>query len=156
MIYDMLNCGSLDLEMLDKCNYNYDDIKYNFECISVKDLDFNTILASCLNLYLNHIQEKVDEKITELESEIKELERYIDENNGNVDIKYVDDKERLYNELKELQSLYVYNDIEYFTNYLDTSIYIIDDEIKAIYKKYLEQEIESENEEIGFCYLDLD
>lgn len=155
MICSMLNCGSLDLEMLDKCNYDYDDIKYNFDEMKVKNIDLNTLLASCLNLYINHIQEKIDEKITETESDLKELERYIDENNGNVDMQYVDNEKRLNHELEELQSLYAYDDIEYNTNYLDTYIYIVDDETRAIYQKYLEQEIENENEQLGFCSLEL-
>ena len=155
MICSMLNCGSLDLEMLDKCNYDYDDIKYNFDEMKVKNIDLNTLLSSCLNLYINHIQEKIDEKITETESDLKELERYIDENNGNVDMQYVDNEKRLNHELEELQSLYAYDDIEYNTNYLDTYIYIVDDETRAIYQKYLEQEIENENEQLGFCSLEL-
>ena len=155
MICSMLNCGSLDLEMLDKCNYDYDDIKDDFCAMKVKNIDFNTLLASCLNLYINHIQEKIDEKITETESDLKELERYIDENNGNVDIQYIDNEKRLNHELEELQSICAYDDIEYNTNYLDTNIYIVDDEIRAIYQKYLEQEIENENEQLGFCSLEL-
>lgn len=150
--------GTLDWEMLNKCEYDFEDIYEDMKmfCSSYEDFDFNSILLGAIDLYKYHIQDKIDEKITETESDLKELERYIDENNGNVDIEYVDDKKRLEQQLEDLQSLYASDDIEYFTNYLDTSIFIVNDEVRALYKKYLEEEVEKENELIGFCYLDLD
>ena len=150
--------GTLDWEMLDKCEYDFEDIYEDMKmfCSSYEDFDFNSILLGAIDLYKYHIQDKLDEKITETESDLKELERYIDENNGNVDIEYIDDKKRLEQQLEDLQSLYANDDIEYFTNYLDTSIFIVNDEVRALYKKYLEEEVEKENELIGFCYLDLD
>lgn len=150
--------GTLDWEMLDKCEYDFEDIYEDMKmfCSSYEDFDFNSILLGAIDLYKYHIQDKIDEKITETESDLKELERYIDENNGNVDIEYVDDKKRLEQKLEDLQKLYATDNIEYFTNYLDTSIFIVNDEVRALYKKYLEEEVEKENELIGFCYLDLD
>ena len=150
--------GTLDWEMLDKCEYDFEDIYEDMKmfCSSYEDFDFNSILLGAIDLYKYHIQDKIDEKITETESDLKELERYIDENNGNVDIEYVDDKKRLEQQLEDLQKLYATDDIEYFTNYLDTSIFILNDEIRALYKKYLKEEIKAENELIGFVNLDLD
>ena len=150
--------GSLDWEMLEKCEYDFEDIYEDMKmfCSSYEDFDFNSILLGAIDLYKYHIQDKIDEKITETESDLKELERYIDENNGNVDIEYVDDKKRLEQKLEDLQKLYATDDIEYFTNYLDTSIFILNDEIRALYKKYLKEEIKVENELIGFVNLDLD
>ena len=150
--------GTLDWEMLEKCEYDFEDIYKNMKmfCSSYEDFDFNSILLGAIDLYKYHIQDKIDEKITETESDLKELERYSDENNGNVDIEYVDDKKRLEQKLEDLQKLYATDDIEYFTNYLDTSIFILNDEIRALYKKYLKEEIKAENELIGFVNLDLD
>ena len=150
--------GTLDWEMLDKCEYDFEDIYEDMKmfCSSYEDFDFNSILLGAIALYKYHIQDKIDEKITETESDLKALERYIDENNGNVDIEYVDDKKRLEQQLEDLQKLYATDNIEYFTNYLDTSIFIVNDEVRALYKKYLEEEVEKENELIGFCSLDLD
>ena len=150
--------GTLDWGMLEKCEYDFEDIYKNMKmfCSSYEDFDFNSILLGAIDLYKYHIQDKIDEKITETESDLKELERYIDENNGNVDIEYVDDKKRLEQKLEDLQKLYATDDIEYFTNYLDTSIFILNDEIRALYKKYLKEEIKAENELIGFVNLDLD
>ena len=66
------------------------------------------------------------------------------------------DKKRLEQKLEDLQKMYATDNIEYFTNYLDTSIFIVNDEIRALYKKYLKEEIKAENELIGFVNLDLD
>ena len=158
ILMTMFGGGTLDWEMLDKCEYDFEDIYEDMKmfCSSYEDFDFNSILLGAIDLYKYHIQDKIDEKITETESDLKELERYIDENNGNVDIEYVDDKKRLEQKLEDLQKLYASDDIEYFTNYLDTSIFIVNDEVRALYKKYLEEEVEKENELIGFCCLDLD
>ena len=148
--------GSLDWNMLEKCEYDFSDVWEIVKQYDIIDMNFNSIVESCMELYKQHIQDKLDEKITETESDLKELERYIDENNGNVDIEYVDDKKRLEQKLEDLQKLYATDDIEYFTNYLDTSIFILNDEIRALYKKYLKEEIKAENELIGFVNLDLD
>ena len=148
--------GSLDWNMLEKCEYDFSDVWEIVKQYDIIDMNFNSIVESCMELYKQHIQDKLDEKITETESDLKELERYIDENNGNVDIEYVDDKKRLEQKLEDLQKLYATDDIEYFTNYIDTSIFILNDEIRALYKKYLKEEIKAENELIGFVNLDLD
>ena len=150
--------GTLDWEMLEKCEYDFEDIYKNMKmfCSSYEDFDFNSILLGAIDLYKYHIQDKIDEKITETESDLKELERYSDENNNNIDQKYIDEISNLRKQLEELQTLCVDDDISYYANYLDNSIYIVDDETRALYKKYLKEEIKAENELIGFVNLDLD
>lgn len=59
-------------------------------------------------------------------------------------------------DLEKLEQLYPFDDIEYNTNYLDTQIWVLDDEIRAIYKEFLADEVEKENEKIGFVELNLD
>lgn len=156
MLCNILKCGYLDIEMLDKCEYDYDDIKYHFEDIKVEDLNINIVLESCILNYITNIQNKIDEKITETESDLKGLEDYSDMYNGNIAYEYVEEIKRLRQQLEDLQSLDSTSDIDYYTNCLDTNIYIVDDEVKEIYNKYLKEEVEKENEKIGFCYLDLD
>lgn len=151
VLQTIFGVDSLDWNMLDKCNYDFSDI---WEM--VRDMNFNSIIESCMELYKQHIQNKLDEKITETESDLKELERYSDENNGNIDQKYIDEISNLRKQLEELQTLCLDDDISYYANYLDNDIYIVNDEIRALYKKYLEEEIEIENELIGFVSLDLD
>ena len=150
--------GTLDWEMLEKCEYDFEDISKNMKmfCSSYEDFDFNSILLGAIDLYKYHIQDKLDEKITETESDLKDLERYSDENNNNIDQKYIDEISNLRKQLEELQTLCVDDDIFYYANYLDNGIYILNDEIRALYKKYLKEEIKAENELIGFVNLDLD
>ena len=150
--------GTLDWEMLEKCEYDFEDIYKNMKmfCSSYEDFDFNSILLGAIDLYKYHIQDKLDEKITETESDLKDLERYSDENNNNIDQKYIDEISNLRKQLAELQTLCVDDDISYYANYLDNGIYIVDDEIRALYKKYLKEEIKAENELIGFVNLDLE
>lgn len=150
--------GSLDWGMLDKCEYDFEDIYEDMKmfCSSYEDFDFNSILLGAIDLYKYHIQDKIDEKITETESDLKELERYSDENNNNIDQKYIDEISNLRKQLEELQTLCVDDNISYYANYLDSGIYILNDEIRALYKKYLKEEIKAENELIGFVNLDLD
>ena len=156
MLCEMLNCGYLDLEMLDKCNYDYEDIKGYFEDYRIKDINLEIIIDSIISFYISNINEKIENKITEIETELKELERYSDENNGNIDNETIDKIEYLRQELEDLQELNVDNDITYYINYLDTHLYINDNDTREIYNKYLSEEIEEENNKIGFCYLDLE
>ena len=150
--------GTLDWEMLDKCEYDFEDIYEDMKmfCSSYEDFDFNSILLGAIDLYKYHIQDKIDEKITETESDLKELENYEEMYNGNIAYEYINKIIDLRKQLEDLQKLYATDDIEYFTNYLDTSIFILNDEIRALYKKYLKEEIKAENELIGFVNLDLD
>ena len=150
--------GTLDWEMLEKCEYDFEDIYKNMKmfCSSYEDFDFNSILLGAIDLYKYHIQDKIDEKITETESDLKELENYEEMYNGNIAYEYINKIIDLRKQLEDLQKLYATDDIEYFTNYLDTSIFILNNEIRALYKKYLKEEIKAENELIGFVNLDLD
>ena len=150
--------GTLDWEMLEKCEYDFEDIYKNMKmfCSSYEDFDFNSILLGAIDLYKYHIQDKIDEKITETESDLKELENYEEMYNGNIAYEYINKIIDLRKQLEDLQKLYATDDIEYFTNYIDTSIFILNDEIRALYKKYLKEEIKAENELIGFVNLDLD
>ena len=148
--------GSLDWDMLEKCEYDFSDIWEIVKQYDIIDMNFNSIVEGCMELYKQHIQDKLDEKITETESDLKELERYSDENNNNIDQKYVDEISNLRKQLAELQTLCVDDDISYYANYLDNGIYILNDETRALYKKYLKEEIKAENELIGFVNLNLD
>ena len=149
--------GTLDWEMLEKCEYDFEDIYEDMKSFcSLEDIDFSSILLGAIDLYRYHIDKEIEEKIKETESDLKELENYSDMYNGNINDEYVDKIHKLKEKLEKLQSLDIYEDMEDFINYLDTHIYINDEEKREIYRTYLSKEIEKENELIGFCYLDLD
>lgn len=150
--------GRLDWNMLEKCEYDFSDVWEIVKQYDIIDMNFNSIVEGCMELYKQHIQDKLDEKITETESDLKELENYEDMYGGNIAYEYVDKIIDLRKQLEELQTLCMDldDDISYYTNYLDNGIYILNDETRALCKKYLKEEIKAENELIGFVNLDLD
>ena len=116
--------GILDYEMLDKCDYSFEDILQKIEMFtSREEMEFNDILIGAIDIYRENIQNIIDKKIEEGIEELKELNAY--------------------------------DDIESFANYLDTHIFMSNEETRKIYKEFLEKEIEEEDEKIGFCWLDL-
>ena len=148
--------GYLDWQMLDKCNYNVDDIIEDLKMNYGLNFEFSDIVYTIITIYQKNIQEKIDNRISEIEIDLKDLEDYSDTYNGDIDREYTNKIIDLRTELEKLKELDTYNDIESFINYIDTHIYIYDDETRKVYKEYLSDIIEKENEEIGFVYLDLE
>lgn len=126
LLCKLLNCGYADVEMLSKINYDFDDVKEQLHDINYSMIDFESLLYGAIYLYRYNIQDVIDEKIR--------------------------NKENGYEELEKLDT---WEDIECYVNYLDTHIYIVNDEIKEIYRKYLSDEISKENDLIGFVELEL-
>ena len=149
--------GTLDWEMLEKCEYDFEEVlDYIKGFTTIDEMEFNDILVGMFDMFRSNIQDIVDEKIKEVESELKGLEDYSDEYNGNIDREYTNRILDLREELEKLQNLYAWEDIEYYTNYLDNGIYITDDETRSVYREYLKEEIENENEKLGIAWLDLE
>lgn len=147
--------GIADYDMLEKCNYDFEDIlKYIEDFTDRNEMVFNDILLGAINLYQSNIQAKIDKRIEEIEDNIKYLDNKISccSYDKYDEIELNDNQ----NDLEKLQKLDAFEDIEYFTNYLDTHIFINDEEIRAIYKELLADEVDAENDEIGFVWLDLD
>lgn len=126
LLCELLSCGYGDIDMLFKIKYDFEDIKKTLYDMDYSIIDFESLLYGAIYLYRYKIQDIIDEKIR--------------------------NKENGYEELEQLDP---WEDIECFVNYLDTSIYIVNDEIKEIYRKYLKDEIDKENDLIGFVELDL-
>lgn len=156
ILCSLLECGYADLNILNKCNYEYEEIEKHIIDIYGEDtkITLTKILCGAIIHYKSRVQNKIDEMIFELECEIKDIEQLNDEMQ---EIKEEDKTklDRLYQEKEDLENLNAYDDIEDFINYIDTHIYITDEELKAIYNKYLSDYIEEENDEIGFVSLDL-
>ena len=151
ILHSMFGGGSADWEMLDDCRYDFDDIKRNIES---NNIEFNDILSGAISLYKEHIQNAIDNKKEKIQDNIEYLNNKID--------CCAEDKcdayelDNAYNDLDRLDELDPYEDIEEFINFLDTHIYIIDDDTRAVYEELLADEIKRENDEIGFVELDLD
>ena len=147
--------GSADYDMLDKCNYDFKDILRHIDSFTTReDMDFNDILIGAIDEYKSNLEEAIENKKRELEDNWKYLENKLAVcGYGKRDLMEI---EIVKADLEKLEQLYPFDDIEYNTNYLDTQIWVLDDEIRAIYKEFLADEVEKENEKIGFVELNLD
>ncbi len=147
--------GTADYDMLEKCNYDFEDVLGEIEGYTNRDnMTFNDFLIGAICVYKHNIQEKIDKKIEKKEDNIK----YLKNKMSCCAYDKYDEMELsdTYEELEKLQTLCADDDIECFTNYLDTHIFINDEEVRAIYKELLADEVDAENDEIGFVELDLD
>ena len=145
--------GIADYEMLEKCEYDFEDILNDIKGFtSVDEMKFNDILLGAIDLYRLHIENAIENKISEYENELKYLDDYEETCGGSRETYYeiLDYRDRI----EKLNELYVFDDIEYNINYLDTQIWFANDEVKAIYREFLSKEIDEENEKIGFVELD--
>ena len=142
----IFNGGVADFEMLEKCNYRFKDVwekMQNFIWDQSK-YDFSDILVGCFDVYRENIYSKLNDKIEETYKKLETLKEGTKEFENNVLI------------IRELEYLDPSNDIEYDANSLCANLFIIDEDIRELYKTYLEKEIKEENEKIGFCELDLE
>lgn len=147
----LLDCGTLDLEMIEKCEYDFSDIKDLLKEFDM-EMTFSNIIYCCIYQYKVNLQEKIDAMIEETETEIKMLEIESDEKNGHISFEKSEKLTLLWKKKEELESLDTSEDIEEYINYLDTHIYL-DSSKEEIYTKYLGEEIDKENELLGFCEL---
>ena len=154
MLCELLNCGTCDLDMLESCNYNFEDILDKVDTFTTREeMKFDDILLGAIYIYQDNIQNKVEEMIKETENNIKYMNEELEVcgygKRELLELEYEKQK------LEDLESICVDSDIEYFVNYLDTNMYL-NEEMKPIYKEYLSDIINEENEKIGFCQLDLE
>lgn len=132
----LLNCGSLDLSMLDDIGYDLDEI--------IDELQED----GCLSL--NNIFESVFNKgIQEVYEALEDIKKIIKD-----DIEDEDTDEEEHNafecELKELEKLNPEEDIDYFTNCLDTHISINNNQ--DIYRDYLIDDLKEIEKNMGFDF----
>lgn len=155
ILMTMFGGGVADYAMLEKCNYDFADILEHIKMFTTIDkMTFNDILLGAIDEYRSNLENDIEDKKREMEDNLKYLEKRLDYvTYGKSDLMEIEIAKA---DLDKLEKLYPFDDIEYNTNYLDTQIWILDDEIKAIYKEFLADEIEKENEKIGFVELDLD
>ena len=143
---ELLECGILDLNMLDGCEYDFYDVLQ--ECNSFTEKPkLNDILYGAICIYQRNIQEKINERISELDDLMEELDDY-----GEADTEEFSEYEKEQAALKKLNPC---EDIELFINSIDTSIYIKDEQKKATYNKYLSDIVNEEDDRLGFASLEL-
>ena len=133
--------GSLDWQMISETNYNWEDIievalDYN-GTNNIRDLDFNCLLYAIFELgkreFINNLQ--------------AELKKYRDNENYKNIVKKIDEIDFENNEIWDM-----------WVNSLDNhfNLFVNDDEIVKFFYTELEDFINNINDNIGFCYLNIE
>ncbi len=133
----ILDCGSLDLNILDDVEYDFYDI---VERLRMEDIPV-TLASIVTEIFLQGI------------SDInKALEEVIEETEIDLVNAKIDEDEALINELEDklenLKELEPDTDIEWYFNYLDTSICFTNN--SEIYRDYLSEVVEEVETNMGF------
>lgn len=132
-----LECGSLDLSILEDVGYDLGEIVEELQFEGIKPT-LNAITDMIFLKGQREIAEKLEELIALMEEELEDAEEDSEE------------YEDLENALSELEDLNPEEDIDWFCNCLDTSIWFSDNE--EIYRKYLEDVIEDVENDMGFSF----
>lgn len=135
LLCSLLDCGTLDLTILDDVGYDLGEIAEELQDEGIKPT-LNAITGEIFRKGQEELLEKLEEKIDELESERDEYDEDSDE------------YEELQEQIDELECCDPERDIDWFCNCLDTSIWFFQNE--EIYRKYLEDEISEIEDNMGF------
>ena len=131
------NGGIADWEMIED-TYDFGEIwNKMLQFIDPYNMEFNDILIGAGDVYREHIEEAINNKIREIEKQDGETRENI-------------------NKLRDLKYLDPSTDIVMQANCLNTHLFIEDKNIQKLYKKYLSKEIEEENNKIDFVGIDLE
>ena len=153
LLMSLLNCGSYDLALLEKIDIEFADILENLKACGI-EINLNSILWSSFDIGLNEtnndigenkepVIEEIEEKIENMKNEIAELE-----NNKNEIEKLNDKILELYKDIENIKQLDIFEDTEYYINYIDTSIWFANN--KEIYTKYFKTQLENFKDMTGF------
>ena len=133
----ILDCGSLDLAILEDIQYDLDEI--------IDDLMFDGCL-SFTELIRAVFRKGIDELKKVVNAEIERLREDWE------DAEYEDNKCGIELKRQELETLSPDDDIEYFINYLDTHIYFNDADKREIYFSYFADELSDIENNMGFYF----
>ena len=125
LLCTLLDCGTADLELLENINYDLDDITG----LTDDPMSLTSIIECVFKQAIEDLHQEIQNYIANFH--YNDDERCDDCNN---DCDFCD-----YPNLDEIGKLNPYEDIDYFINYLDTSIWFTDKE--KIYRKYFAEEI---------------
>lgn len=135
LLCSLLECGTCDLSILDNVGYDLGEIAEDLQNSGIKPT-LNAITEEIFRKGQRELKEALDDKISELESEMDDCEE---------DSEEYDD---LQEQIDELECCDPEEDVSWFCNCLDTSVYFVNNE--EIYRKYLEDEISDIEENMGF------
>lgn len=132
LLCEMLSCGTLDLELLDRVGYDWDEVLELLDWPDGEGFNFNRLMRAVVDVGIIHIKQAVEDRICELEA--VENERELDE----------DESE----EMESLRRLDPDQDIEGFFNCLDTHVWFRQN--GSIYRRYLSSALDGFEENVGF------
>lgn len=132
LLCEMLSCGTLDLELLDRVGYDWDEVLEQLDWPDGEGFNFNRLMRAVVDVGIIHIKQAVEDRICELEA--VENERELDE----------DESE----EMEALRHLDTDQDIEGFFNCLDTHVWFRQN--GSIYRRYLSSALDSFEDNVGF------
>ena len=135
----LLECGSLDLGILDDVGYDLGENVDDLISEGVKPR-LNAITGEIFRKGQSELAEKLKDVIEDTRRSMEEAED--EEDTG--------EYERLEEKLEALESLNPEEDIDWFCNCLDTSVWFSENE--EVYRKHLEKEISDVEDGMGFSF----
>ena len=132
LLCEMLSCGTLDLELLDRVGYDWDEVLEQLDWPDGEGFNFNRLMRAIVDVGIIHIKQAVEDRICELEA--VENERELDGDEAE--------------EMESLRRLDPDQDIEGFFNCLDTHVWFRQN--GSIYRRYLSSALDSFEDNVGF------
>ena len=132
LLCEMLSCGTLDLELLDRVGYDWDEVLDQLDWPYGEGFNFNSLMRAVVSVGIIHLRQGVDDRLCELEA--IENERELDKD-----------------EVEEMEALHHLDpdqDIEGFYNCLDTHVWFCQNGF--IYRRYLSSALDSFEDNVGF------
>lgn len=137
LLMSLLECGSADLGILDDVGYDLGEIADDLLANGIKPT-LNDITDEIFRKGQYELGRKVEEAIEEIERELDDTEEDAKE------------YEELQEKLSALEDLNTEEDVDWFCNCLDTSVWFVNNE--EIYRKYLADEIKEIEDDMGFSF----
>lgn len=130
----VLDCGTVDISILNNINDDLEEILESLRINGTK-ITLEAVVSEVFHRGIDALNEKIEDRIRDCEygletCEDAELEEFLTE------------------QIELLNKLDVYEDIDYYFNYLDTSIYFVKN--SEIYLRYLEEAISDIEDVMGF------
>ena len=127
----LLNCGYMDLSLLDNVKYSWFDVLEQLDGLSLEDLDFNNLMRAVVSVGIIETKDALFERIEELETQSE-----------------INDDEKA--ELAALKTLDPDQDIEGYFNCLDTHVYFANN--ASVYRQYLSDAIDAFENNTGLVF----
>lgn len=137
----VLECGTMDLSVLDGIEYDLGEIVDDLMSEGTKPT-LNAIMGEVFRKAAEEMAEYVGARIAEVKEELEELEDLDDDDSG--------EAEKLEAELDALGSLNPEEDIGWFCNCMDTHIYFENKE--DLYREYLGDAISTIEDKTGYSF----